>query len=273
MVQIKTTTVALIAATLIAPAVASSYYYPEVDLATREDFDGYNDVLARDYDYDLEEREYAYELFEREFEDGELLERELDDLFERDPMFGMHHLKKWWANRKAKKQAKKDQLLSQQQGDSPQAAPADPSPPAVSYREFDDEMEINARGFDDEMEIEARELGAEYEELLQRYFDDLYERELTAEGEAEIAARELDSEDFELFQRSPGLDVIGWFKHLFHPKKKDDKKTSDSKKAAASPSPTSSASPTSSPSPNAADSSADSSVDAREYYEVFDELD
>jgi hypothetical protein len=267
MVQLKSTTVALVAAALIAPAVASSYYYAEDGLVAREDFDEYNDVLARDYDYDLEVREYVDELFEREFGASELLERELDDLFERDPLFGYHHLKKWWANRKAKKQAKKDaQLAAQQPGDSLDASTSFDA----TAREFDDEMEIDARGFDDEMEFEARAPEAEYEQLLQRYFDDLYERELTADAEAEIAARELESEEFDLFQRSPEPGFVEWIKNLFHPKKKQDqkKKEADSKKADSSDSKAASSSDS-----KKADSSADSSVDARGYYEDFDELD
>jgi len=218
MVQIKTTIVALVAATVIAPAVAAPYYYYAEDgLVAREDFDEYNDVLARDYGYDLEEREYADELFEREFDDGEFLERELDDLFERN--FPLGH----------------------------------PSGPNVA-REFDDEMEIKARGFDDEMEIDAREPEAKYEELLQRYFDDLYERELMAEAEAEIAARELDSEDFELFERSPGIDVIGWIKNLFHPKKKADSNAASSNSTTSAS--TMSASPTSTSTTSASTTSA-----------------
>jgi len=255
MVQIKTTTVALVAAALVAPAVASSYYYAEDGLVAREDYNEYNDVLARDYDYDLEEREYVDDLFEREFTDSELVERELDDLFERSPFLGFHHLKKWWGNRKAKKQAKKEaQLASQQEGGSSDSYSGSP-------------VDTTARGFDDEMEIEAREPEADYEELLQRYFDDLYERELTAEAEAEIAARELESEEFDIFQRSPEPNIVDWFKNLFHPKKKQDQKkkadaSSDSKKAESSSSDS-----------KTADSPADAAVDAREYYEDFDELD
>jgi hypothetical protein len=259
MVQIKTTTVALVAAALVAPAVASSYYYAEDGLVAREDYNEYNDVLARDYDYDLEEREYVDDLFEREFTDSELVERELDDLFERSPFLGFHHLKKWWGNRKAKKQAKKEaQLASQQEGGSSDGYSGSP-------------VDTTARGFDDEMEIEAREPEADYEELLQRYFDDLYERELTAEAEAEIAARELESEEFDIFQRSPEPNIVDWFKNLFHPKKKQDQKkkadaSSDSKKAESSSSDSKTAA-------SPADSPADAAVDAREYYEDFDELD
>jgi len=236
MVQIKTTGIALVAAAVIAPAVASSYYYPEDGLVTREDFEEYNDLLARDYDFDLEEREFDDELFEREFNDSEVFEREYD------------------------------------------------------------EMDINARGYD-EMEIEAREPEAEYEELLQRYFNDLYERAVTAEAEGEIAARGFESEDFDLFRRSPEPNIIDWFKNLFHPKKKqDNKKKQDDKKKTASSTDSKKVDSSDSKSDSSASSdskktdsssssdskktdsssssdSSDAAVDARDYYEDFDELD
>jgi hypothetical protein len=236
MVQIKTTAVALVAAAVIAPAVASSFYYPEDGLVTREDFDEYNEVLARDYDFDLEEREYDDELFEREFDDSEMFEREFDnsELYERD---------------------------------------------------YD--AEIDARAFDEEMmEVNKRQLAAEYEELLQRYFNDLYDRELTAEAEADLAAREFETEEFDLVQRSPEPGIIEWFKNLFHPKKKEDqkKKKADSKTAASSSdtkktdastsdSKTADSSASDKKDDSAAAAPADSSVDARGYYEDFDELD
>jgi hypothetical protein len=252
MVQIKSTAVALVAAAVIAPAVAYSYY-TEDSIVAREDYDDYNEVLARDYGYDLEEREYeGEELALREYDDSELFERDYDDneLLERDPFMGYHHIKKWLSNRKARKQAMQQGQQGGQGGGfggAPQVPPSDPS------------MDASAREFDDELEFQAREPEADYEELMQRYFDDLYERELSAEFEDEIAAREFEAEEFDLVQRSPEPGIIEWFKNLFHPKKKaeEKKKAADAAPAAA---------------PAAADppAAADSAVDAREFEDFYD---
>jgi len=246
MVQMKVTAAALIAAAAIAPAVATSYYADD-SLATREYYD-VDDLLARDYEYELEERDfydneddlYVREPFmgmnhlkkwwrhkktmqqpqqspdapstpveAREFDEDDLFTREFEEMFERDPFLGLGTLKKWWKNRKANKQ--------QQQQDSYGADP--------QAREFDDE-ELYTREFEDE--IDAREPEADYEEVLSRYYDDLYERELASaeaelterdfeDEEAELAAR--DFEDGELVAREPG--IIEFFKNLFHPKKKE----------------------------------------------------
>jgi len=244
--QIKVTAVALVAAAVIVPAVASSFNTDD-SLVTRE-IDEQNDFFARDFE--LEEREYAdNELLERdplfgfrhvkqwiknrkaksaaqnqdsqdgslegrEFEDEELVlrefdemyERDLEELMERDPMFGFKHLKKWF-------RGKKNQNQNTDYSDS-----------SVEGREFEEDLE--AREFDDE-EFEAREYddeleGREYEDVLERYFDDLNERELASE--AEILERDLDGED-ELMEREYEDDelvsrnIIDWFKNLFHKKK------------------------------------------------------
>lgn len=264
MVQMKVTAAALIAAAAIAPAVATSYYADD-SLATREDYNDVDDLLARDFDYELEERDFydneddlfvrepfmgfnhlrklwrhkktlqqpqqgsdsapATPVEAREFDEDDLFTREFEEMFERDPFFGLGKLKSWWKNRKAAKQ--------QQQQDSYGADP--------QAREFDDE-ELYTREFEDE--IEAREPEAEYEEVLSRYFDDLYERELaTAEAElaerdfedeeAELAARDLEDEDFELVAREPG--IVEFFRNLFHPKKKADAKPKADAPAAEAP--------------------------------------
>jgi hypothetical protein len=214
MVQIKSTAFALVAASVIAPAVAS-YYYPEDSLVTREDFDEYDDLLARDYDFDLEEREFDNE----ELAFREFLERDFDEneLVERDPFFrGM-----WNKIRHPHGQAQQQQ--------------------------YDPSVDASAREFDDEMELEAREPEADYEELMQRYFDDLYERQLAAEAEAELAARDFEDEELELVQRAPSPNIGDFFNKLFHIKPKQAEKKKD-------------------------DSASDSDVDAREF-EEFDELD
>lgn len=302
MVQMKVTAAALIAAAAIAPAVATSYYADD-SLATREYYD-VDDLLARDYDYELEERDfydneddlYVREPFmginhlkkwwrhkktmqqpqqspdapatpveAREFDDDELFTRELEEMFVRDPFLGFNHLRKWWSNRKAAKQQdaqadpslqarefdeddlftrefeemfERDPFLGlgtlkkwwknrkankqQQQQDSYGADP--------QAREFDDE-ELYTREFEDE--IEVREPEADYEEVLSRYYDDLYERELASaeaelaerdfeDEETELAARDFEAEDGELVAREPG--IVEWFKNLFHPKKKEEAK-------------------------------------------------
>jgi len=250
----KVTAAALIAAAAIAPAVAQSYY-AEDSLVTREDYNDVDDLLARDYDLELEERDFydnEDDLFERdpffglnhlkrllrhkktlqpqqdssdapvearEFDDEDLFTRELEEMFERDPFLGLGKLRSWWKNRKAAKQ--------QQQQDSYGAD--------AQAREFDDE-ELYTREFEDE--IEAREPEAEYEEVLTRYYDDLYERELASaeaelaerdfeDEEAELAARDFEGEDAELVAREPG--IFDWFKNLFHKKKPEDTKAKEQK--------------------------------------------
>lgn len=257
--QIKVTAVALVAAAVIAPAVASSYNADD-SLVTRE-IDEQNDFFARDFE--LEERDYDdNELLERdplfgfrhvkqwiknrkaknaaqnqdsqdgsvegrEYEDEELVLREFDELFERDleelmerdPLFGFNHLKKWFRGKKNQNQ---------------NAPASDPS--AYQEREFEEDLE--AREFDDE-EFEAREYddeieAREYDEILERYFDDLNERELASE--AEFVERDIDGED-ELMEREYEDDelvarnIIDWFKNLFH-KKKPAKKAPEAEPAA-----------------------------------------
>jgi len=147
MVQMKVTAAALIAAAAIVPAVASSFYADD-SLPTREDYNDVDDLLAREYELELEERDFydnGDALFERdpffrnflrkwrtkktmqqqqpqqpldtssdpslatrEFDDEDLFTRELEDMFERDPFLGFKTLKKWWKNRKAAKQQQQD---------------------------------------------------------------------------------------------------------------------------------------------------------------------
>jgi len=323
MVQIKATAAALVAAAVIAPAVAQSYYAEDAVVA-REDYNDFNDVFARDLEFDLQERDFDHELFERE------------------PILGINHIKKWLKNRKAKKLAKQQAAAGGAGPASADAAPPsagaapDSAPPQarefedfLSAREFDVEdllvrdpfmgmrhlkkflgkrpagmsppsspamqspppsagaqgpaSPMQTRDFD---EIEAREplmgmgrmrkifgqrhggprghmrggpggmtpppsagapgpdsasaapptpataqsareLGAEYEEVLARYFDDLYERELASEDE--LLAR--DFEDAEVFGRSPE-PLFGWFKKLFG---KKTPPAADASAASASP--------------------------------------
>jgi len=309
MVQMKVTAAALIAAAAIAPAVAQSYY-AEDSLATREDYNDVDDLLARDYDLELEERDFydnEDDLFvrepmfgfnhlrkwlrtkktmpppqqygsdasieAREFDDEDLLTRELEEMFERDPFMGMGKLRSWWKNRKAAKQQSQDgyspdvqarqyddeDLLTRELEEmferdpfmglgklrswwknrkaAKQQSQQDAYSPDATAREFDDE-ELYTREFEDDMEIEAREPEAEYEEVLSRYFDDLYERELaTAEEEflardfedeeAELAARNFEGEDAELVAREPGF--LEWIKGLFHHKKPEEAKAKEQK--------------------------------------------
>jgi len=245
--QIKVTAVALVAAAVIAPAVASSFNADD-SLVTRE-IDEQNDFFARDFE--LEERDYDdNELLERdplfgfrhikqwiknrksknaaqnqdsqdgsvegrEYEDEELVlrefdemfERDLEELMERDPLFGFNHLKKWFRGKKNQNQvAPSNDQSSYDQRDFEED---------LETREFDDE-EFEAREYDDE--LEARE----YDEVLERYFEDLNERELASE--AEFVERDIDGED-ELMEREYEDDelvarnIIDWFKNLFHPKK------------------------------------------------------
>jgi DNA primase len=247
--QIKVTAVALVAAAVIAPAVASSFNADD-SLVTRE-IDEQNDFFARDFE--LEERDYDdNELLERdplfgfrhikqwiknrksknaaqnqdsqdgsvesrEYEDEELVlrefdemfERDLEELMERDPLFGFNHLKKWFRGKK-------------NQNQNQNAPSSDPS----SYDQRDFEEDLETREFDDE-EFEAREYddeleAREYDEILERYFEDLNERELASE--AEFVERDIDGED-ELMEREYEDDelvarnIIDWFKNLFHKKK------------------------------------------------------
>jgi hypothetical protein len=83
-------------------------------------------------------REFTEELVEREIEDDELFGRDVDlELFEREPepFLFFNHIKKWWNNRKAKKNAK--------------AATEDAAP---ETRSFDDEMELLEREYYDELD-------------------------------------------------------------------------------------------------------------------------
>jgi hypothetical protein len=117
----------------------------------------------------------------------------------------------------------------------------------AQQQQSDPSVDASAREFDDEMELEAREPEADYDELMQRYFDDLYERQLAAEAEAELAARDFEDEEFELVQRAPSPNIGDFFNKLFHIKPKQAEKKKDT-------------------------SASDSDVDAREF-EEFDELD
>jgi len=295
----KVTAAALIAAAAIVPAVASSFYADD-SLATREDYNDVEDLLARDYELELEERDYEDALFERnpffgrlirklrtkktlvepqqnggydapvearEFDEDDLFTRELEELMEREPFLGFKHLKKWLGFNKAAKQQQQysqaptdasvdarefdeDELFTRELEELMEREPflgfgkikewlknrkakkqakldAAAESDDLSLREFDEELET--REFEDDMEFEAREPEADYEEVLARYFDDLYERELASaeaelaerdfeDEEAEIAARDLEVDEAELVSREPG--ILDWFKNLFHPKKK-----------------------------------------------------
>lgn len=288
MVQIRFTAAALIAAAVIAPAVANSLY-PEDSLATREFADEVDEYFTREYDLDsrefdelverdpffrkvkqwwanrkaqkaaaaagaaegtVEGREFIddEELMAREFD--EFFQRELEDLMEREPFLGFGKLKKWI------------------KGGNKAAPSGDYS--ENNAREFEEDIEardfeedIEARDFEED--IEARE----YEEVLERYFDDLYERELGEEIEVlerdftgeELAEREFDSDLFEredadeLVAREP-FNIKQWWNNLWHPKKKGDKK-------AAAPKPTST--------PAATEAAEGSSNEARDF--EIDELD
>jgi len=270
--QIKVTAVALVAAAVIAPAVASSFN-TEDSLVTRE-IDELNDFFARDFE--LEERDFDdNELLERdplfgfrhvkkwiknrksknaayaaptqdsqdgsvegrEYEDEELVLREFDDMFERDleelmerdPLFGFNHLKKWFRGKKHQNQHQNQNQYS----DSGEGVEGREFEEDLEAREFDDE-EFEAREYDDE--IEARE----YEDVLERYFDDLNERELASEAELEIVERDLDGED-ELMEREfedeeiYSRNFIEWIKNLFHKKKPAKKEEKAAEPAADAP--------------------------------------
>jgi len=277
--QIKVTAAALVAAAVIAPAVAYSSY-PADSVVARE-IDEQNDFFGRDFE--IEERDYDdNELLERdplfgfrhikqwiqnrkakklaalqnqnqntddsapvdarEYEDEELVLREFDEMFERDlaelmerdPFLGWNHLKKWFGGKHHQDQ---NQNQNTDSGDA-----------SLAGREFEEDLE--AREFDDE-EFEAREYddeleGRDYEEILERYFEDLNERELASEAEFaeryfdddELMVREYD--DDELFERN----IIDWFKNLFHPKKKAAAKASATSTTTSAPAATSTAAAT-----------------------------
>lgn len=304
----------LIAAAAVAPALAQSYYYEDSALVSREDLEDLADVLARDYGYDIEARD---------FDDvNELDMRELyDELYEREPLF--RHLKNFVNKLRGKggeAQRHEHEGLHEHQGhlgehhglehhgfgehqglehhgfggpehhgefahhggfpggshDAFAAAPAPPQTPS-------DPSQYGRRSYDDMEEFEARDVEPEYEELLSRYFDDLYERELAAEDEyTQIAARAPQGDDFgvELVQRSPEPNIIEWFKNLFHPHRKQDekkkkeeaekKKKEQEAKSKAATTTTDSPKSTDKPSDNADDSS---SVDAREFDDFWYDLD
>jgi len=310
MVQIRFTAAALIAAAVIAPAVANSLY-PEDSLATREFADEVDEYFTREYDLDIREfdelverdpffrkvkqwwanrkakkaaaaagaaegtvegREFIddEELMAREFD--EFFQRELEDLMEREPFLGFGKLKKWikGGNKAAPSGDYSENNAREFEED-------------IEARDFDEDFEardfeedIEARDFEEDIEardfeedIEARE----YEEVLERYFDDLYERELGEEIEVlerdftgeELAEREFDSDLFEredadeLVAREP-FNIKQWWNNLWHPKKKGDKKHD---KKAAAPKPTST--------PAATEAAEGSSNEARDF--EIDELD
>ncbi|PPQ86938.1 hypothetical protein CVT25_009824 [Psilocybe cyanescens] len=115
----------------------------------------------------------------------------------------------------------------------------------------------------------------EYDELLTRHYDELLEREMGLasdvdvverdfEGEYELMQREYD----ELVSREPG--VVDWFKNLFKSKKQreQEKKQKEEKKKAAAEKKAAEAAKKSE-----ADDSAAAPAEAREYYDIYDELD
>jgi hypothetical protein len=273
----------------------------------------------RDFEEDFEARDFEEEQFEaREFEEAEFEAREFDEeldarefdeeldareyeLEERDPFLGFNHIKKWFSGKKAQPQPAADQFaerdleeldardleelndllerepflgfnhvkkwLSRKKGAAAQAG-------ADQYAD-----QQQARDFEED--IEARE--PEYEEVLERYFDDLYERELNDElevvereitDERELAERE--EEETSIFQREDidemftrGFDLKAWWNNLWHPKKKQDNQKKQDKKAtstsAAAPAATSAA---------AAEPAAEASTEEKEAREFeIDELD
>lgn len=141
---------------------------------------------------------------------------DFDELVERDPFLGYHHVKKFLSNHfgsgRHSHHEHHGEFAHHHHHQEGFGGPSDASaaqPPA-------------------DAPLQPRELEADYDELLARYFDDLYERELSAEDEyTELAARAPEGDEFEmeLVQRSPEPGFIEWIKHLFHPgHKKDDKK-------------------------------------------------
>lgn len=302
MVQIKSAAALLVAAAAIAPALAQSYYYEDSALVSREDLEDLADILARDYGYDIEARD---------FDDMEELDmRELyDELYEREPIF--QHIKNIYNKLRGKGgEAHRHEHggshehqghLGEHHGEhhafgahpgfghehhsefahhggSPDAAAAAPQPPS------DPSQTQYGRSYDDMEEFEARDVEPDYEELLSRYFDDLYERELAAEDEyTQIAARAPLGDDFdvELVQRSPEPNVLEWLKNLFHPHhKKDDKKKKEEaekkKKEAEEKSKTTStttADPSKSTDKSTGSGDDSSTVDAREFAEYWYDLD
>jgi hypothetical protein len=241
----------------------------------------------------------------------ELYARELydDELFERDPMFGVDHAKKLWHHLTGKGKGKahhehehhehehkeheggfhheQQGRLGEHRGEfghyqggfaaggspdasAPAAAPPTSNPYPTQY----------GRSYDDMEEFEARDVQPEYEELLTRYFNDLYERELAAEDEyTALAARSIEGDDFaELAERSPEPNVFDWFRNLFHPHhKKDDKKKDDKKKddkdSSKNKSTTTASTSTSTKSSDKSADKDDDSLDSREFDDFWYDLD
>lgn len=405
MVQFRFTAVALIAASVAAPALANFVegydnsidareYNDLIDMIEREDLqldarDFDDEVFQRDpffrhvkqwwnnrkgnqaaagAEQGMEAREYDEELMTREFD--EYFRRELEDLVERDPLFGINHIKKWFG--KGNQQPAADQQQYAQRDFDDEFEARDFEEEELAARDFDDELEareydneleardpflgwnhikkwfggkkaqpaeqqyaereladLDARDLDELNEIMAREpflgfnhlkkwikgrkggaaqAGAEqydqqqqardfeddiearepeYEEVLERYFDDLYERELGEElevverdlgDEAELAERE--EEESSIFQREEmleevfgrGFDLKAWWNNLWHPKKKaDKKKEAEKKKHEHKAASTSAAAPAATSAAAAPAEEASTEQEAREF--EIDELD
>jgi len=183
------------------------------------------------------------ELVAREFD--EFFQRELEDLIERDPVFGFKNF------------LHVGKHSGQPSGDISNQNNAREFEEDIEAREYEEDFEardfeedIEARDFDEDLEardfeeeLETRE--PEYDEVFERYFDDLYERELA--DELEIVERELSDEELaereiesDLFEREDGEELVArepfnlkdWWNNLWHPKKKEEKKKEDEKKAA-----------------------------------------
>ncbi|CAA7271084.1 unnamed protein product [Cyclocybe aegerita] len=147
--------------------------------------------------------EYAREL---EF-DEDLFTREFDELMEREPILGFNHLRKWLGKKKTAPAAEGN-------FESPPLVGRESTNEVVFAREVD-ELEAREPGFltwikgifnpkkkaeeeKKKKEAEAAKKAAaepaapearDYDELLERYFDDLQERELST-SEEELMARE-----------------------------------------------------------------------------------
>lgn len=240
---------------------------PEQQYAER-DFE--EDIEARDFEEEFEARDFDEELDAREF-DEELDAREFDEeleareyeLEERDPFLGFNHIKKWFSGKKAQPQPAADQFAERdleeldardldELNDLLERNPflgfnhikkwlkGKKSGAAQAGAEQYADQQQQARDFEED--IEARE--PEYEEVLERYFDDLYERELNDELEVvereisdELELAERDEEETSIFQRedtdeifSRGFDLKAWWNNLWHPKKKQDNKKKDAPK-------------------------------------------
>ncbi|KAF8870748.1 hypothetical protein CPB84DRAFT_1754294 [Gymnopilus junonius] len=251
MVYMKATAIALLAAGSIAPVLAS--YYNEDYLEQREVSDELAEVLAREYGYDLAREYENYErisrrgfydvddLFERspsmvedvsfasrdlQPEYAELLTRYFNDLEEREPD---PNVIEWFKNlfHHKKKDDKKTQSITASTTTSTTATTT-PTPTPAAQDNVQAPTDNGASAGTDPSTVSSRELygrdDIEYEELVMRYFDDMYKRGLAAEVDSSSLSARKFEDNLELLQRSPDPNIIEWFKNLFHHKKKDDKK-------------------------------------------------